>query len=333
MISKKIFLNLLLILTFVPFPVLSMDTVNSMKMECLEEVNTQIVPLVPKHFSDTLLYSTVRIEVNKSNNKTEVGTGFIYLFSTGQDNQEIPFLVTNKHVVKDAMELKFRLHESDLEGNPLNKVLNVSIRDIQSEDVLWNKEIDVDLCALYLEPVFNFLNEKLRPDNKKIYYNSLSKLNTMDDTSTLLAIEDILMVGYPIGLSDSVNNFPIFRKGITASHPHVDYNGKPEFLIDAACFPGSSGSPVFLYNPFGYGDNLRKIQMGVGRLSLLGILYGGPEQTREGNIVKKDIPGRPQPIPDHSSNINIPINLGYVIKANQLENFEIMIKNNPHFIK
>ena len=27
------------------------------------------------------------------------------------------------------------------------------------------------------------------------------------------------MVGYPIGISDEVNNLPIFRKGYTASHP------------------------------------------------------------------------------------------------------------------
>ena len=54
------------------------------------------------------------------------------------------------------------------------------------------------------------------------------------------------MIGYPIGLIDEYNNKPIVRKGITATTYNIDYNGKKEFLIDIACFPGSSGSPIFI---------------------------------------------------------------------------------------
>lgn len=38
-----------------------------------------------------------------------------------------------------------------------------------------------------------------------------------------------------------------FRRGITATNINFDYNGKKEFVIDAACFPGSSGFPVFIW--------------------------------------------------------------------------------------
>ena len=44
------------------------------------------------------------------------------------------------------------------------------------------------------------------------------------------------------------NNLPIIRRGITATPAFRDYCGRDEFLIDAACFPGSSGSPVFILN-------------------------------------------------------------------------------------
>jgi hypothetical protein len=30
--------------------------------------------------------------------------------------------------------------------------------------------------------------------------------------------------------------------------PALDDEGKPEFVIDAACFPGSSGSPIMVAN-------------------------------------------------------------------------------------
>src|SRR3954471_785314 len=66
----------------------------------------------------------------------------------------------------------------------------------------------------------------------------------------LSAVEEILMIGYPNGLWDAVNNYPLIRRGVTASHPAVDFdvNGVPTTVIDAACFPGSSGSPVVLHN-------------------------------------------------------------------------------------
>lgn len=36
--------------------------------------------------------------------------------------------------------------------------------------------------------------------------------------------------------------------GSTASHPAYNYNNRNEFVIDCACYPGSSGSQVMLYN-------------------------------------------------------------------------------------
>jgi len=44
------------------------------------------------------------------------------------------------------------------------------------------------------------------------------------------------MIGYPSGLWDTKNNLPIVRKGITATTPYFDYNGKREFLVDIAAF-------------------------------------------------------------------------------------------------
>ena len=37
----------------------------------------------------------------------------------------------------------------------------------------------------------------------------------MSKIKELSALEELVMVGYPIGLSDVRNNYPIFRKGYT----------------------------------------------------------------------------------------------------------------------
>jgi len=61
-------------------------------------------------------------------------------------------------------------------------------------------------------------------------------------------------------------------------------------MIDAACFPGSSGSPVFLYNTGGWATRSgTSLWVGI-RIKLLGLLYAGPVHTIEGEIIIVNVP-------------------------------------------
>ena len=62
------------------------------------------------------------------------------------------------------------------------------------------------------------------------------------------AIENITFIGYPSGLYDEKNKMSIIRQGITATPIWNNFKGEDVFLIDAGVFPGSSGSPVFIFN-------------------------------------------------------------------------------------
>jgi hypothetical protein len=66
------------------------------------------------------------------------------------------------------------------------------------------------------------------------------------DKSTLHPAQQVLFVGYPNGIRDRMHNLPVARGGLLASLPTVDFDGEPDFLIDAKVWPGSSGSPVFV---------------------------------------------------------------------------------------
>ena len=101
--------------------------------------------------------------------------------------------------------------------------------------------------------------------------NAHSDIPTQAEIDQLGAVESVLMVGYPIGLWDSVNNKPIVRRGTTATHPAIEFSGRPEFLIDCACWPGSSGSPVVLYQEFASADRQGNINMGGTKMKLLGV--------------------------------------------------------------
>jgi hypothetical protein len=91
-------------------------------------------------------------------------------------------------------------------------------------------------------------------------------------------------------------------------------------MIDAACFPGSSGSPVFLYSNGSYVTKSGSSVLGR-RFFFLGILYAGPQYTDNGEIKIKIIPDRT----DTSVTTNIPINLGNVIRSSKLLDYEKIV--------
>lgn len=150
-----------------------------------------------------------------------------------------------------------------------------------------------------------------------MFYKALddSILPTQEQTAELDAIEDVTMVGYPSGLWDSVHNYPLIRRGITASHPAVDFDGRPNIVVDLACFPGSSGSPVFIYNQSGYADKNGNVNIGSSRIMLLGVLFAGPTITSDGSIVIEEAPTGVR----GDVRVRSMMNLGYIIKSREVQ--------------
>lgn len=122
------------------------------------------------------------------------------------------------------------------------------------------------------------------------------------------------MIGYPIGLWDHLNNFPIIRKGIAATHPALDFQDKSVGVVDIACFPGSSGSPIIIYESGAYYDKQSKATKIGQKVILLGLLFSGPVHASDGKIEIKEIPTQSVPI----AQINQFIHLGYYVKAKEV---------------
>lgn len=274
---------------------------------------------------DVISTCTVRIVGSRGGQSKSIGTGFLYaveapvLIGSSNDSTSrfVPLLVTNKHVIDgcDEISVRFTLVPSNApigpDGQPVGKVyeeFRIPVAGVSVE----HPSPDIDLCgfpvagllnlaaARGLEVRHHFLNPSYKPD--------------VALRAILRAIEPIAMVGYPSGIWDSVNNAPIVRRGSTATHPLVRYENKPEFLIDAACFPGSSGSPVFLFEDGMYRTAGEGLTPGT-RISFLGVLYAGPQFTAEGRL-------EPRPIPHNVTQAPVtsfPMNLGFVIQADQID--------------
>src|SRR5664280_1563980 len=108
----------------------------------------------------------------------------------------------------------------------------------------------VDVAALSLSPLLNVMATQ----GTHAFFRTVdaSLCVTPGRAAKLDALESVVFVGYPSGIYDTTNLIPIIRRGMTATPIAVDYRGLPAFLVDAAVFPGSSGSPVFLFDRGAY---------------------------------------------------------------------------------
>ena len=265
--------------------------------------------LIPVTSTEQLLYSTIQISTD-----TGSGTGFFYLYRY-DNGKQVPIIVTNKHVIDNNpnISVTFSIHTGDM----AKMVVDPESRSYKIFSH-WIFHPTMDLCITEMNPIAQIV---FASSGRYPFYYVIdpSILATNEKLLELSAVEDVLMVGYPIGLWDSLNNFPLFRRGITSSHPGVDFIDPSMGVVDMACFPGSSGSPIFINNPLGYFDKKeKKFLLGKGRFLFLGILSSGPQMSASGTISIQDIPTKQAVI----SQTPVMINLGYYIKAYELEYFK-----------
>lgn len=256
-------------------------------------------------------YNTVRLVADDGS----TGTGFFFEFIFSE-NKHVPIIITNKHVVNNNKKqaVDFFLHSKNGD-EPDSEKINISF------NTDWHFHDNQDLCFCFIAPLFQQIRDIKQ---KEVFFIPITEKLIWDNKKLeeLSAIEDVVMVGYPNGLWDEKNNLPLFRRGITSSHPAMDFNNKNIGAVDMACFPGSSGSPIFILNENGYTDKRGTSYLGRKRLVFLGILFQGPQLNAKGKLIFENIPTQ-QKI---SSLTPMMINLGYYIRATEILAFKPIIE-------
>jgi len=198
--------------------------------------------MAPRYVGKELLYTTFRLDTY--NDKIEY-KGTCFVFEHTFKNKKISFLVTNRHVVEGMKFGTIRFPATTSSNQPdVKNWFDTVLPDLEK---FWyfhpDKKIDVAVSPL------NPLVTQCEQQGGHPFYYAIPNTIIPSDKKfdTLDAIEDVIFIGYPIGLRDEKNLIPIVRKGITATPINVDFEDKKQFLVDASVFPGSSGSPVFLY--------------------------------------------------------------------------------------
>jgi hypothetical protein len=244
------------------------------------------------------LYSTVPID----NPQGESGTGFLVIRTTVPDQGKV-FLITNKHVIcreatrRDTVThvtCYFNTKEPNGSAGTLSGNIPLSNPD-GSKRYREHTDPDVDVLAIEVTDVM-VGNPKI--EKRWVTYDLFANEAKRKELDITVG-EDIVTIGYPLGLRQGDSNLPLIRQGIIATKIGVVLRDKVQtqggtlrdrriraFLIDGATVPGSSGSPVILKPVIGRIQN-NNIVLGAAPPVLLGIVAEtkyAPVQTGTGLI-------------------------------------------------
>jgi hypothetical protein len=217
-----------------------------------------------------------------------LGTAFfvVYPDSRGGPDYGFVYLVTAKHVLKDAdgsflKDIKLRVNLNDGKGSDF--ITSIPVSDASGNLVWFHDTNDaVDVAAT-----------PLLPDQKTVDFKAIPLTLFVDDatiTSQKVAEGDAL---YFIGLMTQYygtnRNYPVVRRGtlalMTDEQIETPTGNQNAFIAELASWPGNSGSPVFLSL-----SGLRQGNLVMGtNLKFLGILSGSFLNRFKGTMLEATV--------------------------------------------
>ena len=259
--------------------------------------------------SEQIMYNVLHITMLDDSHKPKgFATGFLFGFCSSEKGSAIS-LVTNRHVLSNCSNIRISFTSGKEDGSPdVGNIINV---ETETKYAIYHPDDSIDLAVL---PIANVI-DSIYASGKKAFYAmfTVESIPTADEWNQYSAIEDVVMAGFPKGLRDEVNNQPIIRSGVTATHPALNFQGRPEFLVDMPCFEGCSGSPVLICNE-GWVVNKRIHSISTGSIvKLLGIQYAIPSKYIIGQLATVPTAGT-KDIPI----VQLYLNLGFIIKSSEL---------------
>ncbi len=279
----------------------------------------------PVSISEKMLYCTVPIKLIENNQTVNTASSFFFNYET-TNNKQVIILIANRHFVEnvdDINQLDFSLNKKKIEIEITNH-FDDDTNGMSRHLVDWYLHPTEDLAFCFWNPILSRIN---RSTNKNVFLLTLdeSTIPTQQQLDDLSALENVVMIGYPNGMYDMKNNLPLFRNGSTSSHPAFDFNGKKHALVDMACIPGSSGSPVFILNEGLYSTKNGSTVIG-NRLFFLGIENMSPIQSSP-VYEKVMVSGKSVIQKSQTMYVKNFINLGYYIKSSEMSALKTIVQS------
>jgi S1-C subfamily serine protease len=237
-----------------------------------------------------LMAATVEIEQPLADGRHMIGTGFLVDDPT-PDGKPRTVLITAGHVLEKmpSAEAHIGYRVQDKDGGWRYDPQPITIRTAAGAPI-WTKNPDSDVAAIVVKAPPEFARAAI-------------PINWMADGdgfthSGLGPGDELLVLGYPQGLSANSAGFPILRSGRIAS-PIDAPAASRTFLLDFRVFPGNSGGPVFATSndgkstPIVAGILTQQVELNNERLEI-GIVTEAPF-IREA-LLRLDLPGATHPV-------------------------------------
>jgi len=203
--------------------------------------------------AETWVHATMFI----TNEWHRCGTGFLVERHVDPERLKI-FLATNKHVVhgdparrRAAGYLRLGVNVRDEHGAVAGAEFTVDMQNPPGQR--WREHPDPHVDVLAIDVTDMFVNNP-QIAAKRAAYSVFADTPVLEEHDITIG-DEVLVVGYPLGIAQGATNFPLVRQGIIASKigetlHHRRRDGTSAilraFLVDCGLVPGSSGSPVIL---------------------------------------------------------------------------------------
>jgi hypothetical protein len=185
---------------------------------------------------DNTLLRVAKVRTFARGKPTTNATGFFYL------QEEFLYLITARHVVHDEATGHHPDH------------LHVSLHCV-ADDMSRSEDLIIPLYVDATQQWFECQDGSAVADVVAVSINDpdvlRSRFVTVFRQSDIMQADekiplgqDALILGFPLGFSDTLNNLPIVRRATIASSFAHPFKGSPYFLTDARLHRGMSGSPV-----------------------------------------------------------------------------------------
>ena len=183
-----------------------------------------------------MLQATVEVEAPLPDGRHTIGTGFLINDPT-PDGKPRTVLVTANHVFErmpgPEAHVGYRVQGPD--GGWRYDPQPIAIRDGKIE--LWRHNAAHDVAVIEVKAPPAFAKAAI-PLAWLAGGETFAKYDIGPG-------DEMMVLGYPQGLSANSAGFPILRAGRVAS-PIEAASANPTFLLDFRVFPGNSGGPVFI---------------------------------------------------------------------------------------
>lgn len=187
---------------------------------------------------EPILLSIAQITTCQQDLQLTNATGFFF------ERDQRLFLITSRHVVIDEAgnhhpdRILIKLFTNT---ENLTQTTGFSIPLYRSGKALWTQAKDssgtIDVVAIELK-------QSAMPNS--VLYEAFSPETVCQPDTHVEVGTPLMVVGFPLGFSDTLHNLPVVRQAIVASSFGLRFQGMGYFLTDARTHRGISGAPVVM---------------------------------------------------------------------------------------